>query len=191
MERLGERWLTGAIDVHHEHQATYLVTAVLSELIQKVANPFAANAPLAVGASPELDPYSLPLQLGELVLRENGWNVRNLGVGLPLRSLSAAVREYRPRLVFLSVSHLADEDRFATEYHEFYESVASEGVAVMLGGRALSVALRTHLIYASFGERMAHLAEFARRVSPPWIAAADVDAVETSVNPSSRVFKNG
>ena len=187
MQRLGDRWKSGSVDVYHEHQATQIVTTVLSELIQRSAQALQPGSPVAVGASPESDPYLLPLQLGELVLRENGWDVRNLGVNLPLRSLSAAVWEYRPRLVFLSISHLADEDRFAREYREFHESVATLDVAVMLGGRALGEELRTRLIYAGFGERMAHLAEFARRLAPrrlttPTVSVGGIVEISTRTN---------
>ena len=42
----------------------------------------------------------------------------------------------------------------------------SRRIAVILGGRALGADLRARLDYASFGERMAHLAEFARGLSP-------------------------
>jgi len=169
MERLGDHWQTGVIDIYHEHQATQILTTLLAEMPRRTMSP---GAPLALGATPESDPYLLPLQLGALVLQENGWNVRNLGVNLPLRSLTAAVAEYRPRLVFLSISSLADGERFAHEYNDFYESVASMDVAIMLGGRALSPELRTRLVYASFGERMAHLAEFARRIITPLRAAS-------------------
>ena len=45
------------------------------------------------------------------------------------------------------------------------------GAAVILGGRAFDPELRSRLMYASFGDRMAHLAEFARRMLP--VAATD------------------
>ena len=44
---------------------------------------------------------------------------------------------------------------------------AAVGAAVIVGGQALGPELRSRLIYASHGDRMAHLAEFARRLSPP------------------------
>ncbi len=166
MERLGQRWMVGVIDVYHEHQASQLLSMILAELNDLGSRFSQRSAAVALGATPESDPYQLPLQLGDLVLRECGWNVRNLGVNLPLRSLAAAVGEYRPRLVFLSVSHLEDEEKFARDYIDFFESVASQDVAVVLGGRALGPDLRARLVYASFGERMAHLAEFARRLEP-------------------------
>jgi hypothetical protein len=49
---------------------------------------------------------------------------------------------------------------------------------VIVGGQALSQDLRSKLVYASFGDRMAHLAEFARCIpnhSSPF-AANEKDA---------------
>ncbi len=93
--------------------------------------------------------------------------MRNLGVNLPLRSLAQATIRHRPRLVFISVSYLKDEEQFVREYRSFHESAASVGAAVIMGGQALRPDLRSRLIYASHGDRMAHLAEFARRLSAP------------------------
>ena len=53
------------------------------------------------------------------------------------------------------------------EYRSFHESAAAVGAAVIVGGQALGPELRSRLIFASHGDRMAHLAEFARRLSPP------------------------
>ena len=166
MERLGHGWEAGVIDVYQEHEATEIVSAALREQVERTSCDERGAAPLALGAAPEGDPYSLALMLGELVLREAGWNVRNLGTNLPLQSLGWAVRDHRPRLVFLSVNHLASPTRFARDYLKFSQTAAARGVAVMLGGRALDPELRGQLVAACFGERLAHLEEFARRLFP-------------------------
>jgi methanogenic corrinoid protein MtbC1 len=171
MERIGHGWEVGALDVFQEHLASHVVASALVELNEQASRSTRGNAPLAVGATPEGDPYLLPLLLGELALREQGWDVRNLGVNLPLRSLAAAVVAYRPALAFLSVNYLTDPDRFAREYRAFYESASAAGTAVVLGGRALHPDLRAGLVYTSFGDRIAHLSEFAR-----WLAPAPDDA---------------
>lgn len=168
MERVGHGWETGELDVFQEHQATQIIQTALGELLERVSPPqlTATARPLALGATPEGDYYTLALLLGELVLRESGWDVRSLGPNLPLASLANAVVEYRPRMVFLSVSHLEDETRFIEEYTAFYRTAAAYDVAVMLGGRALHLDVRQQLVSAGFGERLAHLAEFARRLIP-------------------------
>lgn len=173
MERVGHGWMVGSWDVYEEHQASQIVSSVLTDLIGRATGSAPGpGRPLALGAAAEGDLYSLPGLLGELVLREVGWDVRNLGTNLPLRSLAAATRDYRPSLIFLSASHLADRERFVQEYAYFYESAARVGSAIILGGRALDPDLRSRLVFASFGDRMAHLAEFGRRLLPAASAPA-------------------
>jgi excisionase family DNA binding protein len=166
MERIGHGWMVGALDVYHEHEASQLVASAIQELIEQTGNVPTDASPIALGAAAERDPYVLPPLLCELVLRESGWRVRNLGVNLPLRSLAHATLALRPRLVFTSVSFIKDENAFVSEYQSFYEAARSVQSAVIVGGRALSTELRSRLIYASYGDRMAHLGEFAQRIAP-------------------------
>jgi methanogenic corrinoid protein MtbC1 len=166
MARIGHGWMTGAIDIYQEHEATQIVASAIQELIEEMRSPMEHDrSPLAVGASAEGDPYVLPGLLGELVLREKGWRVRNLGTNLPLRSLAQATLALRPGLIFASASIIKDEDVFLKEYESFYEAVRAVNSAVILGGRALTPELRSRLVYASFGDRMVHLAEFADRIA--------------------------
>lgn len=179
MARIGHGWLTGSLDVYVEHQASHTVACSLHELIDRQSGDEDASKPLALGAASEGDPYVLPPLLGELLLREMGWGVRNLGVNLPLASLANATRSYRPRLIFLSVSYVQDEEAFVREYRSFYKAVADTGTAVIVGGQALSPELRSRLVYASFGDRMAHLEEFARHLaSSPQSLPAGVEEAE-------------
>ena len=108
----------------------------------------------------------MPSLVAELVLREMGWQVRNLGINLPFRSLAHATIAVRPRLIFTSVSYVQNQDTFVSEYRSFYEAAKSVNAAVIVGGQALSPELRSLLVYASCGDRMAHLAEFAQRSRP-------------------------
>jgi excisionase family DNA binding protein len=177
MEQIGHRWMLGTWDIYQEHQATSMIASILMERISRLYTSDHDRRPLAIGASPEGDPYLLPGLLGELVLVEIGWNVKNLSNNLPLRSLAKATREFRPRIVFLSASHVADRDTFIRDYSYFYEAASQVGSAIILGGRGLDPDLRSNLVYASFGERMAHLAEFARRLLPA--SEANLDATST------------
>jgi excisionase family DNA binding protein len=166
MERIGHGWMVGSLDVYQEHEATLIVTMALRDLVDRVTRQQRPGS-LALGATTEGDPYVVAGLLGELVLGELGWQVRNLGVNLPLRSLAHATVHHRPRLIFLSVSYLKDGDQFVREYRSIYHNAAAVGAGVIVGGQALGPDLRSRLVYASYGERMAHLAEFARRLSRP------------------------
>lgn len=165
MTRIGHAWMVGALDIYQEHEATQVVATAIRDLVDRVGRERRIG-PLAIGATTEGDPYVLPGLLGQLVLLELGWRVRNLGINLPLRSLAHAVTNLRPRLVFISACFLRDEDQFVHEYRAFHEIAAGVGAAVIVGGPALGPELRSRLVFASYGDRMAHLAEFARRLSP-------------------------
>ena len=157
MERIGHSWLVGAWDTYQEHQATLMVASAVIEQIRELTPDDDSSLPLAIGAAPSGDPYVLPTLLGELVLREQGWRVINLSNNLPLKSLAKATRDHNPRIVFLSINAVSDRDAFVAEYSYFYEAASQAGAAIVVGGRGLDPDLRSRLVYASFGERMAHL----------------------------------
>ena len=183
MARIGHGWMVGALDVYQEHQATHIVAATILELIDKVSRERNPTGPLALSATTEGDPYVLSCLLGELVLREMGWDVRSLGVNLPLSSLTNATVQYRPKLVFLSINFLRDQDQFVREYLSFYETAVETNAAVIVGGQALNVELRSRMHYAAFGDRMIHLTEFARQFSLTTSVAGQVAA------PSGKVVR--
>src|SRR2546430_13117031 len=52
--------------------------------------------------------YVLANVLVAMVLEENGWRAVNVGPNTPLASFVRALRQLRPRLLWLSCSYLAD-----------------------------------------------------------------------------------
>lgn len=166
LHRIGHDWESGTIDVMHEHRGTQIVAAALYEVRQTLLSRVRSEQPVAVGGAPEGDPYFLTSLLIQMVLQEAGWNAVNLGPNTPLRSLERALRELRPKLLWMSVSHLADEAQFRREYPVLYDCAEKSGVAVALGGQALSAELRGTLPYTTFGDGLTHLAAFARTLYP-------------------------
>ena len=114
--------------------------------------------------------YLLPTLLAELVLLDAGWLPVQLGPNTPLPTLREAIRELRPRMVWLSVSHLMDVPGFISEYSKFYREAERNGVAVAIGGRALSNDLRSSIPYTTYGDSLSHLSAFARALHPRPIA---------------------
>ena len=165
MASIGRAWERRAIEIYQEHHATRTVEAALQELL-RAQSPPRPDRPLAIGATPEGDFYCVSGMLCELTLRSIGWDAINLGPNLPVDSLGRAVLEHRPRLVWLSISHLNDREAFLRQYSAFYRSIAETGAAVILGGPALCPALRSQMAAASLGDRMSHLREFALRLAP-------------------------
>ncbi len=166
MERIGHGWFIGQWDIYEEHHATGLIISVLAAINNSLIQADTSSRLLALGATPEGDPYVLPGLLAEIAVREAGWKVRGLGADLPLRSLAAAVRRYHPKLIFVSSSKITDRNQFINDYAYFYEAANQVGAAIILGGRGFDPDLRSRLIFASFGDRLVHLSEFARRLLP-------------------------
>jgi len=164
MEEIGHEWSIGALDVYQEHRAARMVESSLNELLQRVPSPSGPAPWLAMGATPEGDGYTLPGLLAELTLRELGWEATNLGPNLPMASLARAIEAHRPRLIWLSVHHLADPCRFLAGYEVVSRASAAVDAAMIAGGHALGPELRARMVDARFGDRLCALRELAREL---------------------------
>ena len=91
--------------------------------------PAEAGGP-AIGGGTEKDPYLLANVLVEMTLRENDWNVVNIGPNTPIASFRKALAELRRGYCGSRVSYLADAEAFLAEYRELYEDAERAGVAV-------------------------------------------------------------
>lgn len=166
LARLGHDWETARIDVWQEHRGTQLCAAALFHLKERLETRAEKNRPKAVGAAPEGDPYLLPTLLAQYVLLDAGWDAVNLGPNTPLASLGEAIKELRPRLLWLSVSHLEDSAAFIENFESLYRLAQRHGVAVAVGGRGLQESIRSTIPYTTHGDSLTHLAAFARTIHP-------------------------
>jgi excisionase family DNA binding protein len=162
MTEIGHGWETQEIDVWHEHRATQICAQALFELKSKLENRAERNRPVALGAAPEGDPSLMPSLLAQMVLLDAGWEAINLGPNTPFANLLKAARETKPRLIWLSVSHLPDANSFLREYRDFFRAIESTGVAVAVGGHGLIEAIRSAIPYTTYGDGLSHLASLAR-----------------------------
>lgn len=156
---IGNRWAHSEAQVYQERRACQICHAVLNDLGTLL--PVGARGPLAIGGTPEGDPYTLPTMLTALTLRQNGWQAQSLGSDLPWDTLLAAIHDLKPKLFWLSVSTIAMTADFVTGYQCFYQQVPAE-VAVVVGGRALAPEVRQQIQYAAYCDNLQHLESFAR-----------------------------
>lgn len=100
--QLGELWRHGPDGIVVEHRAT----DVCLQAIAHLRGTFEAgpDAPLAIGAGPEDDPYLLPAAMAAAVLASAGMRVTNLGADTPLAALERAVADQEPALVWISAT---------------------------------------------------------------------------------------
>ena len=166
MGRVGHEWAIASIDVWQEHRATQLFAAALYDLKGELEARAEQNRPVAIGGAPEGDPYLLATLLAQYSLLDAGWAAVNLGPNIPLASLKKAMQELRPKLVWLSVSHLGNTEEFLRSYREFYQAAEGLGVAVAIGGCALAESIRSVMPYTTYGDGFVHRAAFARTLHP-------------------------
>jgi methanogenic corrinoid protein MtbC1 len=157
---IGDRWACGEAEVYQERRGCEISLRLLHEL-RTVLPPPPTGAPLAIGGAASGDQYNLGTTMAELVLHDAKWNAVSLGDNLPFETLSAAIREHRPKLFWLSCSHIADESEFLSGYSELYDDFGME-VAFVVGGYALTENIRQRMKYSAFCDNMQHLEGFAQ-----------------------------
>lgn len=159
MHGFGEAWSCQELDAYQERRGVDICLRLINELRSELP-PIAASAPVAIGGTPEGDPYQLPTALVELSLREIGWNATSLGHNLPVDSMLNAANDCNPHLVWLSVSAFDDEVRFTREQLILAEGLR-EDVSLLVGGRAIKDGLRKKLRYTAFCDSLNQVVELA------------------------------
>ena len=122
--------------------------------------PPAAGAPVAMGAAPTGDPYIVPSMMAAAVLADLGYLDHNLGPEVPMPVLDEAAGHYRPRIVWLAMSVVREDDGLAAAAVELADRLARRGATLVLGGRGVPPLARTGGLLRFHS--MAELAAFAR-----------------------------
>lgn len=161
---LGEGWECGDVAVFQERRACEIALRVLHEL--RALLPPVAGGPVAVGGSPEGDPYHLPSTMVELVLRARGWRACTLGSHLPFDTLVASLAATRPALFWLSVTHVADEAALVAGCERLFEATRAAGIPFVVGGRGLTESRRARLRYTVHCDSLGRLEDFLDTLPP-------------------------
>ncbi|MEM1203706.1 MAG: MerR family DNA-binding transcriptional regulator [Acidobacteriota bacterium] len=160
MARVGLQWHHGDLGIFTEHRATQMCMEAIHQL--RNLFPDTSDAPLALGGAPAGDPYLLPSLLVSTALLAEGYRTINLGPNTPLRILKLAAEEHRPVLVWLSVTTVRSEDVLASEVRQLVERFGEQGIAMAVGGRAMTrLGLRSHSGLCC-GRSLAELTAFAQ-----------------------------
>jgi len=162
MHGFGHQWQKGELAIYQERRACGIATELIAGLRREL--PANTDGPIAIGGSPEGDFYQLPTALVELALCEIGWRAKSLGCNLPMSEFRAAVREYQPKVVWISLSCLADEETFVREFNETADALPKQ-TAVLIGGRAATDALRPRLRYTGHCDSLRNLVDLAQTLA--------------------------
>ena len=161
--RIGDLWQCGDVDVYHERRGCEICLNVFREMETFLPEPTNGEI-LAIGGTPAKDPYSIPSRMVELVLRENGWKTISLGSQIPFVSFANAVREYRPQLVWLSVSSIEDREQFLNQYQQDFYDKVDPSIWIVVGGRALVQEVRSRMQFAAYCDTLQQLENFSTRL---------------------------
>jgi excisionase family DNA binding protein len=169
---IGDGWECGEVSVYRERRGCEIALKSLHDLRLALPPP-PADAPLAVGGSLEHDPYRLPTTMVEISLREISWRASSFGTRLPADTLSQALRENRPQLLWISVSYIESLGEFLNDYARLYATATELGTAVAVGGRALSEEIRQQMDYSAFCDTLRHLVTFVATLARRDAASID------------------
>jgi MerR family transcriptional regulator, light-induced transcriptional regulator len=169
---IGDRWECGEVSVYRERRGCEIALKSLHDLRLAMPAP-PAGAPQAIGGSLEHDPYRLPTTMVEISLREIGWRASSFGTRLPADTLAEALRESRPELLWISVSHIESLRQFLDDYARLYATATELGAAVVVGGRALTEEIRQQMDYSAYCDTLRHLVTFATTLSRRGAASID------------------
>ena len=158
---IGEMWESGRIDVYEERMATQICYQSLLQM-RSIIPEVSELAPIAIGASFENNEYQLATLGVELCLKNSGWRATSLGANIPLNSLLQAANDMRPSFIWISATAaIPDPAAFVSKINAFSESVTA-ATQVVIGGQAVSSAIRDGLKTVQYCENFAQLILLAR-----------------------------
>jgi len=158
MHSLGRRWESGDLAIYQERRACGIVKDLIRRLKERLS--VVPNGPVAIGGTPAGDLYELPTALVELAFCERGWQALSLGCNLPVNEFLAAVAEYRPRVLWFSLSYVRDEESLVADFNQLAAAIPKQ-TAILIGGRAATDLLRPRLRYTSHCDSLRNLAGLA------------------------------
>jgi hypothetical protein len=98
------------------------------------------------------------------VLADLGFRDHNLGPEAPMAALGQAADHYRPRIVWLAMSVMRDDERLPGDAVELAGRLARRGATLILGGRGAPALAPTAGLLRIHS--MAELAAFAHGARP-------------------------
>jgi hypothetical protein len=152
--KIDKAWQCAELEVYRERiasQTGYRLSLALRSLLPLLAE----DAPIAIGCTPERNPYTLPTLMVKLVVRGLGFRSQSPGTNLPLEMLAPAMDDVRPQLFWVNVSFTDSTERFTEQLSLLSELGRRHRVKIFCGGRAIDNEVMNDLsgIYFRGGHR--------------------------------------
>lgn len=132
LEEMGERWAEGTLSILEEHVASEKLSRSLARVADQL--PARPGGPRLLLTTAEGEEHTLGLQLAELVVREEGWNVVWAGRRLPLSEIVAHVASGSVEAVAVSASSVADAGDLLAQTERLGAICRAGEVQLALGG---------------------------------------------------------
>ncbi|WP_437187652.1 helix-turn-helix domain-containing protein [Planctomicrobium sp. SH668] len=162
----------GDVPVYQECRSYEICIRILHGF-RRALPEVAPSAVVALGGTLNGDTDTLGSLMAELVLRENGWRACSFGTFTPFLSLRQALCDMGPRLCWLCISSIPDQEVFVSEFAKISELAIQNNVAIVLGGKAFTPELRSRLHYSKYCERFSELEQFSMEVLPTYQVKVD------------------
>jgi len=167
MVGIGDAWLSGEIDVYHEHLCSSMVQRYL--ITQTLKSKPKPAFPIFLFALPPGEHHQLGLLMAEAVMADAGAYIVNVGTDMPLDSLKLAATACKADVVTLTFSFSYPlRDVVPTLTH--LRRLLPPRMQIWAGGAGLSQVRRAPAgvrIMAHFGEAISALGELMRAGNVP------------------------
>lgn len=135
LHRVGDGWLSGELEVFHEHAVTEMVAGLLRHPPLRQGAPQAGNTVLL--ATPPDERHALGISMVEAALVAEGASCINLGPELPCNQVLLAAQRFDAGIVGIGLS-MAARPRLIQQYLARLRSQLPGNVQLWLGGEGAS-----------------------------------------------------
>jgi DNA-binding transcriptional MerR regulator/methylmalonyl-CoA mutase cobalamin-binding subunit len=134
MHGVGDGWSAKRLGIMHEHFASNIVKAFLSDLLGRAEVD--SRAPLMVVATPSGQYCEIGAMTAGVAAAHRGWKVLFFGADLPGEEIAAAVASKEAEAVCLSITCRSRMDTTSRELNRLRQQLPGE-VRVLVGGQAV------------------------------------------------------
>jgi excisionase family DNA binding protein len=156
-EQIGDAWKCGNIDIYQERRSCQICRRAIERFRSLTQNN---NLRLfAVGGTLSGDHYEIPTLMVEVALNSMGWNACSLGTDIPASSILTSALDQKADLLWVSVSHIENRNRFIAEMNELWINRPNQ-IPLVIGGKAFTPDLSREVQHSIYCNSILQLQNF-------------------------------